>query len=261
MKTATIIIKENKFLYFYLLVIFILFSHTPLFAQSKLTSKEYAERWEVGIGGGTSLFFGDIKQNPVIPINSYVNEWRWAGEAYVGYNISPVFKLLFQVVYGTLSGTRRNWNVYFDAEYFETNLVLNVNFNNLFGKKNTHRPVSIFGVLGMGIMQHNTAVKNLQTSEVKNIVGYGYGSGIGGMTLEGVITYGLGMNILLNDFWAIRVQSVNRAINTDRLDGFENDFPYDVYNITSIGIVYKFGKYKQNVKKIKKIKVNNFNKK
>ncbi len=236
---------------------FIMFTLPSMFAQDHLTPEQFTGRWEMGIHGGTSLFFGDIKEKLIFPISTNVNEWRWAGGLNVGYQISPVFKVLLQGIYGTLSGTRRKWNVYFEAEYFETNMVVNVNFNNLFGDKRVKRRASVYGVLGIGIMQHNTAIKDLTTSEVIKTEGYGNGSGINGMTIEGVLTYGLGFDFIISSHWSCRAESVNRAINTDRLDGFEDQFPYDVYNYTSVGIVYRFGIAKR---KIRKIEVNSFTK-
>ncbi len=251
-KTVTTLWRQySKYLF---VVIFLLFYQSAT-AQAHLNQEEFTGRWEIGVHGGPSLFFGDIKQNLILPISRHVNEWRWAGGLNVGYQISPVFKVLLQGIYGNLSGTRRRWNMYFDAEYIETNLVVNVNFNNLFGDKRVTRLANVYGVLGIGLMQHNTEVKDLVTSKVIKTIGYGSGNGINGMTIEGVVTYGLGLDFILNDHWVFRAESVNRAINTDRLDGYEDQFPFDVYNYTSFGFAYKFGIVK---KKIKEIRVKTF---
>ena len=233
-------------------------------AQDHFIPEQFTGRWEVGIHGGTSLFFGDIKEKLIFPISKHVNEWRWAGGVNVGYQISPVFKVLLQGIYGTLSGTRRSWNVYFEAEYFETNMVMNVNFINLFSKKRFQHRVSVYGVLGIGIMQHNTEIKDLETSEVITRVGYGSGGGINGMTVEGVATYGFGMGFIITDNWSIQLESVNRAINTDYLDGYKNQYPYDVYNYTSVGVIYRFDlsniQKERKKRRIKKIDVHSFTK-
>ncbi|HDO27142.1 MAG TPA: hypothetical protein ENH02_03400 [Bacteroidetes bacterium] len=245
----------RKFLIGYLFsVIFVLFFVPGMNAQTNPYNNQFLPHWQVGVNGGTSLFFGDIKQNLIIPISNHVNEWRFAFSVHVGYQISPVFMVGLQCVFGNLSGTRRRWNLYFDAEYFEANLITNINFNNLFGNKRKKRFFNVYGEFGIGLMQHNTEVKDLTTSRVIKTVGYGEGAGINGMTIEGVITYGMGFNFYLNDHWVIQIESVNRAINTDRLDGYEDMFPFDVYNLTSVGFIYKFGTSKRKITKIRKIR-------
>ena len=243
---------------------FIVFILPEMNAQERFTPEQFTGRWEIGIHGGTSLFFGDIKQNPIVPVTNNVNEWRWAGGVNVGYRISPVFKVFLQGIYGTLSGTRRVWSVYFEAKYFETNMVMNVDLIHLFGNKRIQRRLRFYGVLGIGIMQHNTEVKDLITSEVIKRVGFGSGGGIGGMTVEGVATYGFGMSFIITDNWSVQAESVNRAINTDQLDGFVNQYPYDVYNYTSLGVIYRFNTpdYRKEMRKrrIKKIEVKSFTK-
>ncbi len=234
--------RFDKILLKYLLTVaFILLFLFAVKAQNYQYPEVFSSHWQVTFHGGASLFFGDVKQNIFWPTTYYENEWRLAGGLNLEYQISPAFAIGLQGLYGNLSGTKRKWGVYFDNDYFETNLVTNINFNSLFGTPRVNRFFSVYGVLGIGLMQYNTRVKDLESGLVFKTSGEGAGKGIDGRTLQGILIYGLGFNFRLNDIWAIHLESANRIINTDLLDGHASGYPYDVYNYTSVGIVYKFG--------------------
>ncbi|HDO27143.1 MAG TPA: hypothetical protein ENH02_03405 [Bacteroidetes bacterium] len=239
--------SDKLFLKFLFPAAFILLFLPVINAQNNPQPNRFSSKWQITFHGGTSLFFGDIKQNKWWPVSTDVNEWHYAGGLSLEYQISPAFAVGLQGLYGNLSGTRRSWGIYFDNNYFETNLYTNINFNNLFGPNRVSRFFSVYGVMGIGLMQYNTQVKDLESGLVINTQGEGSGKGIKGRTLEGILIYGLGFNFRLNDHWAIHLESVNRIMNSDALDGFVNSYPYDVYNYTSLGLVYKFGVGKKKI--------------
>ena len=226
---------------------FLFFWLPVIFAQSDKQPEVFSSHWQIGVHGGPTVFFGDVKQNKYWPVSSYYNEWRWAGGIDVGYQISRVFSIALQGVYGNLAGTKRKWNAYFEADYYETNLLTTIDLNNLFGRKRTTRFFSVYVVLGIGAIQFNSELKNLETSEIYRTVGKGDGVGFKGRMLEGIISYGAGFNFRLANRWAMQMQMVFRVASTDALDGYIENYPYDVYNYTSLGFVYKFG-YRKKVK-------------
>ena len=217
-----------------------------ILAQNDKQPEEFSSHWQVGVHGGPTVFFGDVKQNKFWPVSSHYNEWRWAGGLDIGYRISPVFSIALQGVYGNLAGTKRRWNAYFESDYYESNLLTTIDLNNLFGRNRTTRFFSVYVVLGVGAIQFNTELKDLETSEVYRKVGYGDGFGFKGRMLEGIISYGAGFNFRMADRWAAQLQMVFRVSGTDAIDGYIDNFPYDVYNYTSLGVVYKFGFRKKN---------------
>ena len=72
-----------------------------------------------------------------------------------------------------------------------------------------------------------------------NRVGY-HGIGLGGRELEGMIPIGTGLEIRLNDKFAVNLETSVHGINTDILDGVEGASRYDAYGYTSAGLTYKF---------------------
>ena len=220
---------------------------------SFLSTAQNRSYWDIQLNAGTSLFFGDIKQYNIAPVSNYENEWRMGFGLQAGRQLSYVFGLRGQFLYGKLAGTRREWKRYFNADYYETNLNATMNLNNLFGKnKRSDRFFNTYLIVGIGLTQYNSTVYELGTDKILHQVGHGNGSGIKGRSLEGILTGGLGVDFRINDHFRINLESVNRALNSDNLDHWEKGFKYDIYNYTSIGVSYRFGlKNKQSKSSIK----------
>ncbi len=212
-----------------LLVLFVTNSN----AQSEKAPKEkmFYQYWEANFNGGTTVFFGDIKQNSFLPAS---DEIRLGGGFQLARYLTPVFGLRVQMIYAQLSGKRTEWDRYFESDLFEFNLNTKVNFSNLLsGYKK--RLIDVYATVGVGMINYNSKLKEISTHNVVNDVGNG------NRALNGLVTLGLGFDIRLSDNWSINLESANRIISTDELDGWVNGFKYDVYNYTSVGIAYKFG--------------------
>jgi len=226
--------KFTSIIFSVVLVALLLFSPSKTKAQDK-------SYWELNLNGGSSLFFGDIKQYQWVPVSSNENEWRFAGGLQLGRQLSYVFGVRGQAIYGQVAGTKREWKRYFQSDYFETNINLTVNFNNLFGNKRSDRFLNFYLIYGIGLTQYNTTVYELGTNKVLAQVGNGYGRGIGGRTLEGIFNLGMGADIRLSDNLHVNIESANRGMNSDAYDHWEKDYPFDIYNYTSVGISWRFG--------------------
>jgi hypothetical protein len=196
--------------------------------------------WELNYNIGTSVFLGDIKQNQWLPAN---DEWRLGTGVQFGKQISYVFGIRGQLLYGQMAGKRTQWNRYFQSEYFETNVNATVSLNNLFGTKRSDRLFNIYLIGGIGVTQYNTSVYELGTNKFITRVGKGgvngNGTGFGGRTLEGILTAGMGIDFRINDNIHINFESVHRGMNSDAFDAWEKGFPYDIYNYTSIGVSWR----------------------
>ena len=233
---------KNRYLFRLLLLIVISLPFTTAKAQNIVPGKNFSPYWEVGINGGTSLFFGDIKQKPFFPISNNNNEWRLGGGLIAGYQFSHVFGLRGQMLYGQLAGTKRSLDRFFEGDYIEFNLNTTINLNNLFGKKRSDRFASTYLLVGVGITNYNSTFYNLSTGSKIGYIGFGSGSGIKGRTLEGILTGGIGVNFRINNHFVVNFETANRIMNSDEMDGWVKNFKYDVYNYTSLGLTYRFGR-------------------
>ncbi len=235
-------VMKNRFFFRLFLLIVISFPFITAKAQNVVPGKDFSPYWEVGINGGTSLFFGDIKQKPFFPISKNNNEWRLGGGLVAGYQFTPVFGLRGQMLYGQLAGTKKSLDRYFESDYIEFNLNTTINLNNLFGKKRSDRFASAYLLVGVGITNYNSTFYNLSTGSKIGYIGFGSGSGIKGRTLEGILTGGVGVNFRINGHFVANFETANRIMNSDKMDGWVKNFKYDVYNYTSLGLTYRFGR-------------------
>lgn len=232
--------NNSNFRYALLGIAMLLLGSSSL-AQEVLEEKRFIPYFKLGINGGTSVFFGDIREYRWWPSSGNPGEWNFAGGLTLGYQFTPVAEIRMQGLLGRLSGTRTEWNTYFQTEFLETNISTTLNLNNLFGRTRVDRFLNIYGIVGIGLVQYNTEVKELGSGHTVKKVGHGYGKGINGSTLQGILLYGLGLDFYVNDRWGLQLETANRVMDSDALDGVESGYPLDYYNYTSLGITYKFG--------------------
>ena len=235
---------KNSYLSRYLLAVIFFFTVFYLQAQHVVPGKKFSPYWETGLNVGSSIFFGDAKQNPIMPVSTNNNEWRIGGSVMFGRQFSYVFGLRGQALYGQIAGTKRASDYFFEGDYIEFNANTTIDLNNLFGKNRTDRFASAYLLVGLGVTNYNSTVYQLSTSLQKKQIGFGNGSGIGGRTLEGILTGGVGVNFRINKNFIINLESANRLMNSDNMDGWINGFKYDIYNYTSVGLTYRFGRRK-----------------
>lgn len=234
-KQPLILRKALMFFAFFFLV------STLATAQSYNKTSNSKSYWQINANFGTSIFFGDIKQYRVWPVSNYENEWRFAGGLQLIKQISPVFGIRGQGLVGNVAGTRREWNRYFESNYIEFNLNTTISLRNIIRKYQPKQFWDAYFIIGMGLTNYNTEVYDLSTKQVVQNVGNGSGKGIGGSTLQGIMTGGLGLDFRLSDKINLNLESANRIMNSDDMDGRVSGFIYDVYNYTSIGLSYKLG--------------------
>jgi len=224
-----------------LVILIVVLSTNSSFTQTFSPNSSFVSHWQAQVDAGTSLFFGDIKQYQWWPVYNYENEWRMGFGLQLNKQVSPIFGIRGQFLYGQLAGTRRAWNKHFTNDYFEFNLNTTININNIFAQYNRERFLNAYIIFGLGLMNYNTSVYELGSNKLLQTVGGGNGKGFGGRTLETVMLGGLGLDFRLSDNWSLNLETANRAMNSDMLDGYIGGFKYDVYNLTTVGVSYKFG--------------------
>ena len=65
--------------------------------------KRFTDNWSVGIGGGPNVFFGDLKNNQFLPDVADPSELVFGGTFTLTKQLSHVFALRGQLLYGGLS--------------------------------------------------------------------------------------------------------------------------------------------------------------
>lgn len=209
-------------------------------AQNNQAEHGYFNPWIARISGGTGIFLGDIKQNPLLPSGTGKSEWRFGGSLSVEYRFNPVLSLRGQSLYTGLAGTKTSANRYFNADLIEGTLGVGFYPVNIFSTSNS-RFAEFYLIAGFGVTNFNSKLYELSNENLVSSSGGGSGIGIGGMTLEPILTAGFGVDFPLTGNWMISFETTNKLLTNDLLDLTDSNFPYDVYNFTSLGLAYRFG--------------------
>jgi len=243
---AQIILTGRFMRKFYILVSFslLLLLHSTAFPQTQGTlGRRFFSNWSVSISGGPNIFFGDLKVHRFWPANVNMNEWRFAGSFMLIRQLSHVFALRGQLLYGGISGTKRDYksgipaNLYFEGNIFEYNLNATINFSNLLFRYKPDRTFFIYGTVGVGLSNWYTRVKDLNTHEQISRSG-----SPSNWTTEIVIPAGLGAYYNIGDKVNLGLEWTLRALNSDKLDGTISGYPYDMYTFLSLNLTYNFNK-------------------
>lgn len=218
------------------------FISSGLKAQEMIESSQgYSGRWKIGTGGGVNLFYGDIRKDPWGQHLVYESDFLFNSYLFIEHNLSPAFGLRVQGMYSRLTGTARPNKYDFESELIELGLGATINLNNLFGPNRYNRFFNVNLLLGGAAANFRSDFYQTGTGNKTGTLGYGGGKGLGGRTLDGVLYAGLGFDFRLSDHWLLRLESSNKAIMDNALVIFENSFPFDLYNQTTLGVAYRFG--------------------
>lgn len=225
---------------------FILLTLHTVRAQQYVSEQEpsgnhgFYNRWAVRFSGGTSIFFGDIKQQAVVPSSDPKNEWRFGGSMGLEYRISPVFSLRGQTVYAGIAGTKTKSDRNFEGEMIEGSLGIGLYPVNIFSTSNG-RFAEFYLMAGIGLLQFDANLFRLSDGQTIAGSGNGNGMGIGGKTLEAIAFAGFGVDFPLNEKWMVSFETSNKAVSNDEMDLTVSQSKYDIYNFTSLGVTYRIG--------------------
>ena len=214
------------------------------FSQSNATlGKKFYNNWSVTVGGGVNIFYGDLKEYRFVPALTPVNEIRFAGTFSLNRQLSHVFMLRGQVLYGEIAGEKTKYkdgsacNQYFEGTILEGNINGTINFSNLFGGYKAKRFFFVYGTLGAGLSNWYSVVRDINTKQQ-----IGESGTPGSWTTEIVIPAGLGAYFSIKNRLNLGLEYTLRGVNSDKLDATVGGFPYDTYNLLAFNMTFNFDK-------------------
>lgn len=221
-----------------LIIILLIGSIQPLFAQKQTSTKETGNKWFLGINGGVNLYWGDIKFNSFWP-EPKKQEIQMGSGFILGRNISPALKLNSELNYVSLKGTE----VYLaDTLKFKTQALSfaikgQLNPFAILTKKETK--FALYIESGVGIMAWRSLLQNQTTNDTLNNLGWSNPN----KEIGFFIPLGIKFEYQFKPrFSAYLINNYNLAFS-DLLDG-EAVGTFDRYSYSAFGINYFFGKQK-----------------
>jgi len=236
------LVRVDLFVLYSLLFGFILSTPARLFSQNIVHSMYYYDAgWVLKIAAGPGTSFVDIKENRVFPVNrSGQSEWRIATYGELEKEFNAYFSVRGQALYTQLSGVRTMRNLFFEADLVEANINLAFNVSNIVRPYRSDRKWSVHVFAGVGLAYYNSRLYTLDSLKPEQSRGFGAGSGLWGRIIEGIGMAGFSLSYKLDNHWQLHLQTANRWMNADNVDSSEGGYPYDFYNITTVGVSYKF---------------------
>ena len=207
---------------------------TPfIYSQGNYTyykNSKYWNVWSVSGNLGTCLFYGDIENYNYYKSFENNNEWRLGAGLIIQKQITSIVAVRGQLIFGQLSGTKRNSNIWFESDFMELNVNVKINFvNMLFTTK--QRNFLFYGTIGLGKPFYHTTLKtyvdNKVLKEESNNKIF-------------VIPFGGGTDYFLDKNWSLNFELTMRVSNSDNIDLKEGGFEYDMYSYIFVGVNYKF---------------------
>ncbi|MFO7868455.1 MAG: hypothetical protein R6U95_04050 [Bacteroidales bacterium] len=204
--------------------------------------------WAISLHGGSNLFYGDLRIYDFWPAKEYNNERKWAAGISLDKEINHYFHVRGNVLYGTLSGTKREYssgvpaNLYFDASLFEYSAVAKLVLG-------AHNPLSFYTYAGLGFVHFRSEQKDLRNNQVYTAYGYD-GDTKTSPTIETVAPVGVGVDYKFTENFSAHLDVSLRIVNTDKLDATisgDDGLFQDMYGYSAVGVSYRFGRNQVNV--------------
>lgn len=221
-----------------------------LIFEGNIKAQNISPRYEIGLHGGSSLFWGDVSVNEDQGdyLAKFQDDNEWAFGINASYRILPFALLGADFSYGQLAGIRDKYNKgnplnqRFEANYLDYGLRVKLNVVDLIGGYNNNRLFSAYLLGGFGVMHYRSKTYQLTSDNLLNQVEYDANLNKETMPTATRIPIGGGLQFSLSDHLNLNLETYLNRTNTDKLDAtVGNTDINDMYSFTSLGVAYKFG--------------------
>ena len=208
-------------------------------AQSNIKlGTRFGDNWFAGLSAGPVFFSGDLNTNRFLPQSG---DWTFSGSLNFGRQISHVFSLRGQLLYGKVAGRKATKqdgtpvNLSFNSRVIDGNINTMVNFSNLIGGFNPKRLFFLYGTVGLGIASWKTTQYSLDVSPDVPIA-------ISSGNIAAMIPVGVGGYYSIANKVNLGLEWTIRTLTSDMLDGVTEGFKMDIYSVLSLNLTFNFNK-------------------
>jgi len=201
------------------------------------------KNWSVNVNAGQTSFFGEVSLYDDELSEKLSNEGSWAYGFILSRQMTPVFGLSGQMIWGTLKGA--NTRSRFKAEIMEYSLNTTINLVNLLIPDNDAR-FFLYGKLGAGQFRFKSTLV-FDDPEKPEIY-------VESDKPEFLYLIGGGAFYKFNHSFEVNIEATARLVNNDKLDGSNNGKgDNDYYSYISLGITYKINNRPRDTRYYKKL--------
>ncbi len=196
--------------------------------------------WAIQLQPGFSQFYGDASNH------SYFQKFKGEIGLYTGISVRKMiipavglglnFSYLGLKSYKNMKTDGTKVDFHLSGSYYDANLFVYVNFNQLFTGYKPNRRFSGYGTLGVGWGFWNSILTNgitgLATKSGSKNGTYKY------KTNAFVVPVSLGLNWRISNLWSVNLGGTLRTVFNDDVDVWHDGFKYDQIFSTNVGVTY-----------------------
>ena len=206
-----------------------------LFLNKVDAQKVQPNRWFINANGGISVFYGDVKRYDYIPDWESPSEIQAMYSASLGKEISKIFSVRAQFLYGDLSGHKKSARYHFNSVVMGGHILADVNLYYLFtGVRYGDTKMNIFTSLGVGYMNWD--------SKLYYDTPLADGTELMDASKTGALSFpaSLSAEYLFNKNFSANVEGLLYVVTSDEVDAKPGGIKVDMISYYSLGITYKF---------------------
>jgi len=203
-------------------------------------------RWFVKADGGFSVFFGDIKRYDIIPDFESPSEIQPMFGLSVGKELSKIFSVHGQFIYGQLSGHKKKSHMNFKSTVMGGHALVDINLMYLFQRARFgDLKVNAYASVGAGYLTWD--------SELFSDTPAADGTDLLASNKDGAFSIPLSLNLeyMFTKSLSMNLEGALYVVTSDFVDAKEGGFSLDMVNYNSLGITYRFGSKKKKTKHTK----------
>ena len=207
-----------------------------LFVQDVLAQRIQPNRWFFKVDGGISVFFGDVKRYDYIPDFESPSEVQLMYSASFGKELTKIFSIRGQFLYGELSGHKKSAHYNFHSTLMGGSLLTDINLFYLFtGARFGDTKLNIYSSIGAGYLLWDTEL--LYDNPPAD------GSNIMDLSKTGAfsIPSSLSLEYAFNRNFSISGEGVLYIVTSDEVDAKVGGIKIDMLSYMNVGFAYKFG--------------------
>jgi OmpA-OmpF porin, OOP family len=217
------------------------------------TEKVKYNTWSATVSAGSMVFYGDLRQFDFYPVTiqnskdwyklqTGLSEYDRGFSLAISKQLSPVFGVQGMLLKGALGGIRPSVDAHFNASLLSYGFNLKINFLPLFNPNIKPKKISVYGIIGIGLVDFKSREWSLSTGDTLMSYGYGDFGAEKKATTETVVPLGLGIKYQINNRFDIGLESILNNVNTDKLDArVVSGSAKDKYGYTCVTLTYKIG--------------------
>lgn len=228
-----------------LLVILIFLFQSQVFGQYRKPPSFWtrlSEGWAVSANVGRTSFFGDVSLYDDEFDEKMSKEGSWAFGFGITRQISYVFALEGQALFGQLAGS--NSQSSFVSDIKEYSVHLSADLVNMLIPEN-RAGLHPYIKMGLGQMSFNTRLKYDDPNRADLTTA--------SSTPEFVFLFGGGVYYIISNSFDVNLEFMARRIDSDRLDGTPNKEDNDFYSYLGAGFVFKINNVPRDVRYYKRL--------